>query len=534
MVEIAATNLNQKTSSAGTIEPSKGHEIISLIESPTRKNFQSSNSHILLDDEEKRRNRKHNDLAEQFTLYEKMRKSKNVNRSFNKSDKCCILCATCTCEPLTILRSLEEQAEEEAKNPLSIHAKSDSQKERLLRGRLGRLEKSASFVVSLYNQTDKELKSFKAKILNEWKVNEAPNKFLPDVYEDELLHQESLRASSKLPMKVVKKAKRKSFSIYVKDECQPTLTQIFGDDDDDNNGGDDSVNNYSEDEQSDQDDIQPECEITIQDEDSTSILLKPDTTSNYQSLCTDEERNQIKSELNVEYEIASSRGKHRSGAGAGLWGLSSVTKNKFDETKHVSCDELMPLEENDFKDNERYDEYRHEILALLSTNENDGMKMLVEFFQDDKADGIEMEEKLLLLSQSTSNNDVIDKGIHEEDMLVNHHVTATLSQLSPRRKDTFQEMKSNIIKDIDKMEGIQTTFPNWEENIIYAFQQRPEDTKEALHNVRERRRRIKEAKDAMLKYVNQLDLGLDLFESVLSKSLSMHDEKDMDGKMDAN
>ena len=83
-------------------------------------------------------------------------------------------------------------------------------------------------------------------------------------------------------------------------------------------------------------------------------------------------------EFFVDYEIASSRGNHRR-----LWGLSNVTRKQFYETKHLSCDELMPLEDEDFRHDDLYMEYyREEILNLSSMNEDDGVDVLLDFFND--------------------------------------------------------------------------------------------------------------------------------------------------------
>jgi len=251
--------------------------------------------------------------------------------------------------------------------------------------------------------------------------------------------------------------------------------------------------------------------------------------------CTEVDKNELHSEIFLDYEMALSRGKGKS-----LYHLSHVNKRRFDQVEHISCDTIMPLEDVDFdnyKDDDGdvgrgYDQYRDEILEILNMNENgnenDEMRILIDMFlqeviHEEESDSSNIPPRRIRQTNNIDDNEEkVDK--EESDSFIIHHPTI-LSQLSQRTRDTFHQLKSNVINSPRKNQSIPSICPNWEENIVYAFQQNESDISDALQKVRLKRARVKQVKEMILNKVQAMDSALDLFESALTKSLSRHEEK---------
>ena len=149
----------------------------------------------------------------------KPKKQRTTRRARSKMVELCTLCSTCSCSKSNIngkaLQSLENNAIQEDKNPLSLRARSDFDVEKALIGRLGRLEKSASYFDHLCCKVSNELNTLRKKIR---KTREDGDKskekawFLHDVHDDSTLHEELLHKSTKFSNKMVKKATTKTFA----------------------------------------------------------------------------------------------------------------------------------------------------------------------------------------------------------------------------------------------------------------------------------------------------------------------------------
>ena len=210
-----------------------------------------SNSDTIINDEEKNLNNIHNELLKQAKKKKSVRieppsphdaissvtpkdvsdtkdtnetaskpkKQRTTKRARSKMVELCALCSTCSCSKSNIngkaLQSLENNAIQEDKNPLSLRARSDFEVEKALIGRLGRLEKSASYFDHLCCKVSNELNNLRKKIR---KTREDGDKskekawFLHDVHDDSNLHEELLHKSTKFSNKMVKKATTKTFA----------------------------------------------------------------------------------------------------------------------------------------------------------------------------------------------------------------------------------------------------------------------------------------------------------------------------------
>ena len=208
--------------------------------SPSLHDFDLTNAQILAH-EEKKMDRKHTDLLNQATRHSpkprnirknsrsKNNKQQSSYKSKSKTERC-ILCSTCSCSRSNAaLESLQDTAVREDKNPLSCRARSNTEIERTLIGRLGRLEKSASYFNHLCKKVSRELKIHRNKIIKERMKrscegevgdNTAKKKswFLHDVHEDAVYHEQSLSSSTKFSDAMAKKASTKTTFAFRKSE----------------------------------------------------------------------------------------------------------------------------------------------------------------------------------------------------------------------------------------------------------------------------------------------------------------------------
>ncbi len=317
---------------------------------------------------------------------------------------------------------------------------------------------------------------------------------------------------------------------------------------------------FEDDDENEDDDVNDDFMQVIRTKDKDE---KEDATitmiDNQYTICSEEDKRKLQSEMRVDYEIAVSRGKERP-----LWDLSKVNKATFDSVQHPTSEEWMPHEESDFityfGDNKAElngacsndNKYQNDlIMEILKINENDDeMKILIDLFHETSRAAVKNNENVHEEDKKEDENNTnvcvnneanINTTININANINNTNNTnntnddsddildrVTLSQFSPRTKNTIHNIKSKIYKttSIETIHSISSLFPHWEENILYAFRQRSEDCHYALNQVRQKRIHIPLVKEMILRKVNALDSALDLFENVLCKSLSLHQEKE--------
>ena len=236
-------------------------------------------------------------------------------------------------------------------------------------------------------------------------------------------------------------------------------------------------------------------------EETSMILLSDEENS---STLQSEPENE--NETFVEYEMASSRGKAR-----GLWGLSSVTKQQFNECVVSSSSSFMD-NNHDYED----------IDILMS--QNDGMEFLVNMMNDTFDDvGVDMDMEMDVDVEKK------EKQINSTCTTINEIDRVSFSQLSPKNKEAYKSIKKRILQDVEKTKIIQSECPNWDENILFALhQQCPTDTQHALDNVKKKRCRIQKLIDVWI-VLQHKDSVLELFELVLLQSLSNFDQGALEG-----
>lgn len=95
-----------------------------------------------------------------------------------------------------------------------------------------------------------------------------------------------------------------------------------------------------------------------------------------------------------------------------------------------------------------------------------------------------------------------------------------MSMLSQRGQLLAEDILGRVAADAEKLEMLETTCPNWKENIIFALrQQETEDTNEALENVKQSRKKLARMKQQVLEAVQRRETVLSLFEDALQTSL---------------
>ncbi len=187
-----------------------------------------------LANKEKEYKQKHDDLLERSKYKDVVSNKRTTNKrkkpststrtkgkSKAKDGEKCVLCSTCSCtrpKGNDVLKSIEETALFEDKNPLSRQAKSDAEIERALINRLGRLEKSASYFDHLCIKVSKELKKHRKKIIKQREEKskrakitrngelDKDSRFLDDMGDD-LFQDKSLFPSTKFPSDIVQRAR---------------------------------------------------------------------------------------------------------------------------------------------------------------------------------------------------------------------------------------------------------------------------------------------------------------------------------------
>ena len=435
----------------------------------------------------------------------------------------CSFCVSCSCSKSKAAMAKlwqETKQDERISQPLS-----NADKECILGKRLVRAEKGAAFFNTVCTKMNKELKDIRRRMKQIDKGTQVNKSwFLKDIDKDD----ESVVPCAILPKITVQKAVNKTyvfrrsksaffscfffalsnllfntvetFGFVLLVERQPTLTQMLGDDEEEQEIGPNDVCISQH--------ISQTGLEAINEEESESEL---DTNK---LKCVDK-GNDSNSDFFVDYEIASSKGKDRT-----FWSLSNLSQTKFHETKRLDSEQIMPLEETDFEKGDRYFEYRDEISAILSMSKNtDGLEVLTDYLHEQLTP---KDDQNVVLS---SNNE----GVEDED-IEQHCNTATLSQLSQGGREIVGQMTSEVFSNDEKKAGIESICPNWNENMIFALQQSPEDTQDALFNVQEKRAKLKAAQDLIIQASQKMDSVLELFESSLSKSIHRHNIKPLESK----
>ena len=219
-------------------QPKKKEKVAS---SPTDDDIFDVSTSKKISDKEKSRDRQHSDYLRQLAKDPSPGKDSDGDyESASKRTKraACALCSTCSCSRGAALKGLEEGAKLDATNPISKFARSDAEIERALLGRLGRLEKSASWFDTMCYKVGRELKKHRNKVAKKRASiggvgeEEAKPRFLADADVD---GQDKGVFYPRAKKSRVEKAHQGLFGTEptVK-EAQPTLTQMMkGEDGDD-------------------------------------------------------------------------------------------------------------------------------------------------------------------------------------------------------------------------------------------------------------------------------------------------------------
>lgn len=186
----------------------------------------------------------------------------------------------------------------------------------------------------------------------------------------------------------------------------------------------------------------------------------------------------------VDYTGACTKGQSRN-----LWGASRMSEEQLQESKIIQVGGV--LEEQ------------------INVDDGDGLSELLNAFEaiNDEEDNGCLERNSRHLCETASSG-------NEERMM-----TTTFSQLSPVAKSTFTSMKMKFEADPTKIEILNGQCPGWEENMRFALRQSPDELREALANVKNKRERVMKA----MRMLEKQNTVLEVFQSTLEESLERHD-----------
>jgi len=127
------------------------------------------------------------------------------------------------------------------------------------------------------------------------------------------------------------------------------------------------------------------------------------------------------------------------------------------------------------------------------------------------------------LSQDAFPSSPLDPGRESCGRFVNNE-TVDPAMLSQRARRMAENLVVGIENDLPNVSAIESSCPNWRENIAFALNQRDtDDLAGALERVRESRARLLRTKAALLKVAEQREAALDVFEAALRQSMSRFD-----------
>ena len=502
-------------------QPKKKVEVES---SPTDDDNFDISSSKKISDNEKSRDRQHSDYLRQFAKEPSPGKDsdgdyESASKRTKRGGAACALCSTCSCSRGAALRGLEEGAKLDATNPISKLARSDAEIERALLGRLGRLEKSASWFDTLCYKVGRELKKHRNKVAKERASvggsgeEETKPRFLADADvdgEDKGVFYPRAKKSR------VEKAHQGLFGTEptVK-EAQPTLTQMMkGEDGDDaSDDNDDTGRKQASEEESKGTELDPVIEeeivliqnnVSVRDADDGDDIYviengaaEPNKSIIYEK--TEEDSPvEVRSPM-ADYNEASQRGLERASRNsqAGMWNAAS-------SATLFNCNTELPetpVKEANSQSNAEVadDDLNQKVDAAINDDSETGIDDLLELFQEDP-------------SASTPNTPSPEKSLPSPELQ---------SQLTQRGHDAFEELQDTILADPERLQAIEAVCPNWQDSIRYPFLHTRSDNLEgALAKVRDSRRKLQASRERILTAIKQREEAHNMFEAALLQSMN--------------
>ena len=499
-------------------QPKKKEKVAS---SPTDDDIFDVSTSKKISDKEKSRDRQHSDYLRQLAKDPSPGKDSDGDyESASKRTKraACALCSTCSCSRGAALKGLEEGAKLDATNPISKFARSDAEIERALLGRLGRLEKSASWFDTMCYKVGRELKKHRNKVAKKRASiggvgeEEAKPRFLADADVD---GQDKGVFYPRAKKSRVEKAHQGLFGTEptVK-EAQPTLTQMMkgedGDDAPDDDG--DTGRKQAPKEESKGMELDPVAEDEVvgiipknvsvrgaEDGDDIYAIENGVPAPNESIIYEETEEGspvEVRSPM-ADYHEASHRGLERASRNSqiGMWNAaSSATLSNG----NAELPETPKQEATSHSDAEAEDDFNQKVDTAINNDSETGIDDLLELFQEDPP-------------ASTPNTPSTEKSLPPPELQ---------SQLTQRGNDAVEELQDAVLADPKRLEGIEAVCPDWRDSIRYPFlHTRPDNLEDALAKVRDSRRKLQESRERILAAIKQREEVHNMFEAALLQSM---------------
>lgn len=477
-----------------------------------------------ISDKEKSRDRQHSDYLRQMAKEPSPGKDSDgdyasASKRTKRGGAACALCSTCSCSRGAALKGLEEGAKLDATNPISKFARSDAEIERALLGRLGRLEKSASWFDTLCYKVSRELKKHRHKVAKKRESfggvgeEEAKPRFLADADVD---GQDKGVFYPRAKKSRVEKAHEGLFGTEstVK-EAQPTLTQMMrGEDEDDaSDNNDDTGREQVPEEVSKGMELDPLADeevVAVQndysvldaDVDDDIYAIENGAAAPNESIIYEETVEgspvEVRSPM-ADYHEASQRGLERASRNfqAGMWNAASSAKLFNGDTE---LPETPEKEANSHSNAEvAEDDLKQKVDAAINDDSETGIDDLLELFQED-------------LPASAPNTPSPEKSLPSPELQ---------SQLTQRGHDAVEELQDAILADPERLEAIEAVCPSWQDSIRYPFlHTRPDNLEDALAKVRDSRRKLQASRERILAAIKQREEAHNMFEAALLQSMN--------------
>ena len=500
-------------------QPKKKEKVAS---SPTDDDIFDVSTSKKISDKEKSRDRQHSDYLRQLAKDPSPGKDSDGDyESASKRTKraACALCSTCSCSRGAALKGLEEGAKLDATNPISKFARSDAEIERALLGRLGRLEKSASWFDTMCYKVGRELKKHRNKVAKKRASiggvgeEEAKPRFLADADVD---GQDKGVFYPRAKKSRVEKAHQGLFGTEptVK-EAQPTLTQMMkGEDGDDapDDDGDTGRKQAPKDESKGmeldpvaEDEvvgiIQKNVSVRGADDGDDIYAIENGVPAPNESIIYEETEEGSPVEFRspmADYHEASHRGLERASRNSqiGMWNAaSSATLSNG----NAELPETPKQEATSHSDAEvAEDDFNQKVDTAINNDSETGIDDLLELFQEDPP-------------ASTPNTPSTEKSLPPPELQ---------SQLTQRGNDAVEELQDAVLADPKRLEGIEAVCPDWRDSIRYPFlHTRPDNLEDALAKVRDSRRKLQESRERILAAIKQREEVHNMFEAALLQSM---------------
>jgi hypothetical protein len=154
----------------------------------------------------------------------------------------------------------------------------------------------------------------------------------------------------------------------------------------------------------------------------------------------------------------------------------------------------------------------NDIDSFLTENEDNGIEELLQIYEN-SAQTLNPETDEIFQSKTSIENEIPQEA--------GEHPPVTLSQLTTQGREISTSMERNITSDVMKVEILDFECPNWRENIRFAFDKKnPLELKSALSRVQSRKEKVHQKRQKVLEFLEREDTVLELYESVLSASLT--------------